>query len=381
MISKINKKNRPAIPEHIKLKLWVLSGGRCEFPGCNKYLWRDGLTLSEDNFSHMAHIVAAAPKGPRGNCILSAEMVKDFDNLMLVCFDHSKQVDGKNKENYSVEELQKYKQLHENRIRRQTELKPNATTTVLRFMANIGDRPVKIALSDAHQAILPLFPSDDRGILMDFTNRPGRGGPNFWESFADEIKIRIEKELAEANDRTRPEHISVFALGPIPLLIILGKCIGNSISGDLFQRHRDTENWKWKLEDGNNFEYQIRETKGVDTNNVALVISLSGKVHEDEVYRLFENRPHFYEILIESPNPGFLSQKSRLLTFREIYRSLLSQIRDRHGGGIIVHLFPAIPAPVAVLCGRELLPKSDPQMIIYDNEKDQGGYVPILKIN
>jgi hypothetical protein len=83
MISKINKKNRPAIPEHIKLKLWVLSGGRCEFPGCNKYLWRDGLTLSEDNFSHMAHIVAAVPGGPRGNHILSAEMVKDSDACLL----------------------------------------------------------------------------------------------------------------------------------------------------------------------------------------------------------------------------------------------------------------------------------------------------------
>jgi hypothetical protein len=381
MISKINKKNRPAIPEHIKLKLWVLSGGRCEFPGCNKYLWRDGLTLSEDNFSHMAHIVAATPGGPRGDRILSAEMAKDFDNLILVCFDHSKQVDGINKDNYSIEELQKYKQSHEDRIRRQTELYPNATTTVLRFIANIGDRPVKIALSDAHQSILPFFPFDDRGILMDFTNRPGRGGQNFWESFADEIKVRVDRELTDANDRARPEHISIFALGPIPLLIVLGQSIGNTISCDLFQRHRDTENWKWKLEDGNSLEYQTREFKGVDTNDVALVISLSGKVHEDEVYKVFENRPHFYEIFIESPNPGFLSQKSRLSKFRDIYRSLLSQIRDRHGVAAVMHLFPAIPAPVAVLCGRELLPKSDPKMIVYDHEKNQGGYVPILRIN
>jgi hypothetical protein len=270
---------------------------------------------------------------------------------------------------------------HDYIIIRQTELYPNATTTVLRFIANIGDRPVKIALSDAHQSILPFFPFDDRGILMDFTNRPGRGGQNFWESFADEIKVRVDRELTDANDRARPEHISIFALGPIPLLIVLGQSIGNTISCDLFQRHRDTENWKWKLEDGNSLEYQTREFKGVDTNDVALVISLSGKVHEDEVYKVFENRPHFYEIFIESPNPGFLSQKSRLSKFRDIYRSLLSQIRDRHGVAAVMHLFPAIPAPVAVLCGRELLPKSDPKMIVYDHEKNQGGYVPILRIN
>ena len=216
---------------------------------------------------------------------------------------------------------------------------------------------------------------------MDFTNRPGRGAQNFWESFADEIRARVARELADGNDRARPEHISIFALGPIPLLLVLGKSIGNTISGDLFQRHRDTENWKWKLEDGNSLDYQTREVKGVDSNNVALVISLSGKVHEDEVYKVFEKKPDFYEISIESPNPGFLSHKSRLSKFRDVYRNLLSLIRDRHGEEAVIHLFPAIPAPVAVLCGRELLPKSDPKMIVYDNEKDQGGYLPILRIN
>ncbi|MCX6753994.1 MAG: hypothetical protein NTV03_02995 [Candidatus Nomurabacteria bacterium] len=59
------------IPQDVKLKLWVLSGGRCEFPGCNEYVWRDGLTLQEDNFSHMAHIVSDSPGGPRGDDELS----------------------------------------------------------------------------------------------------------------------------------------------------------------------------------------------------------------------------------------------------------------------------------------------------------------------
>ena len=32
------KKKRPAIPENVKRELWIKSGGRCEFRGCNKYL-------------------------------------------------------------------------------------------------------------------------------------------------------------------------------------------------------------------------------------------------------------------------------------------------------------------------------------------------------
>ena len=33
------KKKRPAIPENVKRELWIKSGGRCEFRGCNK--WSD----------------------------------------------------------------------------------------------------------------------------------------------------------------------------------------------------------------------------------------------------------------------------------------------------------------------------------------------------
>jgi len=373
--------NRPSIPDNIKLKLWVLSGGRCEFPGCNEYIWRDGLTLKEDNFAHMAHITAFSPDGPRGDIELSEEMAKDFDNLMLVCVKHSKLIDGRNHGDYLKEDLQGYKKAHEDRIRRQTDLQPNHKTTVLRFMANIGDRAVTVPVSDAYHAILPKFPADDRGILLNFTDRPGRGKENFWKSCADDIVTQVERGLASGNDREQPSHISIFALGPIPLLMKLGHAVGNTISADLYQRHRDTENWEWKPENDEPFDYNVREALEKDSKDIALVLSLSGKIHEDEVYKVFQNRPHLYEISIESPTPSFLSQKSRLEKFREKYRSLLSMIRDKHGGDVKIHLFPAIPAPVAVLCGRELLPKSDPTLVVYDHEKDKDGFIPILTIN
>ncbi len=375
------KQRRPNIPDPVKLKLWVLSGGRCEFPGCNEYVWRDGLTLKEDNFAHMAHMIAASPDGPRGDEVLSSEQAADFNNLMLVCLRHSKLIDGKNRTEYPLEELQRYKQSHEDRIRRQTELRPEMTTMVLRFMANIGDRPVKIGLLQAHNAILPRFPGDDRGILMDYTNRPGRGEANYWASFASDISTQVSRELMAGHDRPRPDHISVFAIGPIPLLIQLGQSIGNTISADIYQRHRDTESWNWKPNGEEDFQYRLVESAGEDEKNVAIVLSLSGKIHDEEFLKLFPVRPHVYKIEIDDPNPGFLDRRSRLSKFRDVYRALLGKVRDRHGGGAIIHLFPAIPAPVAVACGRELLPKSDPKLIVYDNEKDNGGFVPTLNIN
>lgn len=369
------------IPNDVKLKLWVLSGGRCEFPGCNEYVWRDGLTLQEDNFSHMAHIVADSPNGPRGDEELSPEMAKDFDNLMLVCINHSKLVDGKNKANYSIQDLQQYKKSHEGRIRLQTDLQPDHKTTVLRFVANIGDRSVVVPVSDAYHAILPKFPADDRGIFIDLTNRAGRGEESFWTSCADDIVRQISRELSEGNDRACPNHISIFALGPMPLLMKLGNAVGNTISTDLYQRHRDTEDWHWKPESNELFEYNSREVLEPEGDDVAVVLSLSGKIHEEEVYKVFSKKPHLYEISIDSPTPGFLTEKSRLKKFKERYRELLSLIRDRHGKDVKIHLFPAVPAPIAVLCGKELLPKSDPSVVVYDNEKDKGGFIQILTIN
>ena len=369
------------IPQDVKLKLWVLSGGRCEFPGCNDYVWRDGLTLQEDNFAHMAHIIADSPGGPRGDLELSEEMAKDFDNLMLVCLKHSRLVDGKNKTDYTIEDLRQYKKNHEDRIRLQTDLQPNNTTTVLRFMANIGDRAVNVPVKDTHHAILPKFPADDRGIVLNFTNRPGRGEESYWKSCAEDIVKQVERELTDGNDRPRPNHISIFALGPIPLLMKLGNAIGNTIAVDLYQRHRDTENWEWKSENEDPFEYTIREAPASSSKDVAIVLSLSGKIHEDEVYKKFSQRPYLYEISIDSPSPAFLNQKSQLEKFRKRYRELLSQIRTSHGEDVNIHLFPAVPAPIAVLCGRELLPKSDPSVTVYDHEKDKGGFIQIFAIN
>ncbi len=79
------KTKRTKIPEWTKLKLWVLSGGRCEFSGCNNYIWRDGLTLQEDNFAEMAHIIAQSSDGPRGNKKLSLHQAIDFENLIMLC--------------------------------------------------------------------------------------------------------------------------------------------------------------------------------------------------------------------------------------------------------------------------------------------------------
>src|ERR1051326_7959906 len=69
------------IPERTKVLLAVRAGGRCEFDGCNNYLFEHPLTLQTGNFSQLAHIVAFSPRGPRSRAPLPPKLLNTESNL------------------------------------------------------------------------------------------------------------------------------------------------------------------------------------------------------------------------------------------------------------------------------------------------------------
>ncbi|MCJ7457496.1 MAG: SAVED domain-containing protein [candidate division Zixibacteria bacterium] len=376
-----NKYGRPNIPSETVLKLWAVTAGRCEFLGCNKPLWRDDLTWKEANFSHIAHIISYSPSGPRGDKIQSKKLEKEFSNLMLVCLKHHKLIDSKKYvDKYPAELLKSYKEQHEKRIGIQTSKQKDMVTTVLIFKANIGDRKVHIAFDEACEAIEPKFPSDGKPIDLDFTGFSGDGSKNYWMTLQQEIMGKVKLNLDSGN---RPNHLSIFALGPIPLLVQLGRSVGNTISADIYQHHRHTEDWKWKTNNqSSKFKYIVKRRQiNSRSKKIALMLSLSGKVHLSEVKDLLHKNIPLYEVTIKKPSTSFLKSKAQLLQFQRTYRDLLTEIRTRHGSNCEVHLFPAVPAPIAVVCGRELLPKIDPPLFVYDNNKEKGGFKYTLTIN
>lgn len=372
-------KKRLSIPTKTQLKLWVCSGGMCEFYGCDEFLLRDDLTLREDNFSNIAHIIAHSPDGPRGDAVLSPKLAKDFSNLMLMCAKHHKLIDGGNSHDFSVDLLKQFKSDHEQRIRTLSRIRGDAKTTVLRFKANIGKRKVEVPMSQVYEAVLPKYPSDEKGILIDLSTLDAEG-QGFYKTAVEEIKKQVHSFLTVGNDERKIQHLSIFALGPIPLLIQLGHVISNSIPADLYQRHRSTDSWKWLEEGKDGFKYAIRR-QGVSekSKKVALVLSLSGKVHKQEVVDVLGKDVALYEITTTEPNTAFLRSKDRLEMFREVYRKVLAEIRASHGK-CDIHLFPAIPAPIAVVCGRELIHRADPHVRVYDLDGN-GKFVEKLKIN
>ena len=65
--------------------LWAISGGRCEYEGCNTPLYMDILTKKKYNKAYIAHIVADSLDGPRGDPERSEKLANEISNLMLLC--------------------------------------------------------------------------------------------------------------------------------------------------------------------------------------------------------------------------------------------------------------------------------------------------------
>ena len=372
---------RRKIPEFSRLLLLVRSGGRCEFDGCKEYLLEHHLTLTAGIFSQMAHIVAFKSDGPRGKSTPRPSDINDVSNLMVLCPRCHKLIDD-DPSRYRRKTLEEDKRRHEDRIRHVTGLGPDLKTTIVQLKANIGGQAVAIPAPQVTEAVAPRYPTDLRGFVIDLTNIHGDDAA-FLQTAAQNIKREVERLFAPGMEVTKTRHVSLFALAPIPLLVYLGRQLGNKIPVDLYQRHRDTEDWTWKTT-GPPVAYEFRQLRsGTDRSKVALVLSLSGIIRQENLPLSIDGRFFVYEIALAgvTPSPTFLRTREDLAKFKDAYQAALRVIMRDHGILTVIHLFPAVPAPIAVLCGRELLPKVDPALLVYDYDKAKGGFTPALEVN
>ena len=380
-----SKITRETVPPHTRLKLWVKSAGRCEFNGCNEPVWRNNLTLSDGNFADVVHIIAASKDGPRGGEESENQQI-DYSNLMLMCKRCHKEIDD-NPERYSAKTLGEWKWKHEDRIQIQTRYTSDIhKSTVLLFMVNINERLSSIKPEVYHNAMSPKFPVDEKGIRIAIDDFDGRNNHETWKVFATQIQRKIEKHFEEGIDEEEIKHLSVFALGPMPLLMYLGKCIGDTISADLYQKHRkitDTNHaWSWRPEE---LETETRFIVNPihinkDSKNVGIVLSLSAKISSERYVKLVKDNYSIYEITIENPSLYFLKSPKQIEEFSRKYRELLNDIQSNHGDTCNIFIIPAVPAPIAVECGRVLLPKSDPEIFACEYD-EKNGLRTVLKIN
>lgn len=379
--SPLRKLNHRKITLTVTLGLVAASGGRCQFRGCNDLLFQHHVTSEAGVFAERAHICAFREAGPRGLDGVRPEDIDSFENLMLLCARCHKLVDD-NPAQYTRADLQQFKAEHEKRIRWVTGLGPEVQTTVLQVKARIGASVVDISQAEIFDALPPRYPAGPSTVI-DLTGVGNERGGSFYAAAYEAIQGDVQRLYAKGSEIERSKHLSVFGLAPMPLLVGLGASLSNKVQTDFYQCHRD-RSYRWTWSKGQpTVQYTVECLReGTSADKVALVLSLSGAIdlaalpaHIDDGYSL-------YGISLRDavPNTGFLRQRDDLDEFRKVYRELLALLRKKHPAARELHVFPAVPAPVAIACGFDLLPKVDPVLVVYDNVQTEGGFVERLKV-
>lgn len=375
------KEKRPAIPPAVQLKLWIRSGGRCQL--CNEVVYEDGFTLKEVNWSNIAHIISCSPNGPRGHKTLSKKLAQDYSNLMLMCSKHAKLIDTKPYVvKYPVEKLKLIKDEHEKRIETLTAITNEAQTYPLIIQSNIGEIPVEINFKEVEVGITEnrMYPKD-KPFLINLTGDISDGTADYYNSKALIITEKIKAFLDKFNDLSERQHISIFPIALMPLLVHLGKEIGDKHSIQLFQHHRSPSSWVW-LDEEVNKEYIIDRPNSIESSKeVYLKIALSDSIGTDKINTLGKISKNIYQIRIENPTTRFLTNRVLVPKFDAIYRQVLNEIQLIHGHDCTIHLLLAVPAPIAVQCGLSLLSRKDPAIWAYDYDKKHGGFIKALRVN
>lgn len=386
-----SRRTRPTEPE--RLKVWVRSGGHCAI--CHRYLLESEINAEFVRLGELAHIVAQAEseRAPRGVDELSAEARDLADNLMLLCAHCHNDIDkGSQARRLSADWLRSLKASHERRIREATELAAREETVVLRLVGNIRGASAEIGALEAVDAVnalvdrrpVLLFDPNRGGPEIDLRQLPGEEHPTesgYYESACAKIDQILSERLAPAVERGEVPHLSVFGFARIPLLVYFGSRLDDTISTEIFQRHRTTESWRWTPDaDNSRFTFRSQATPCEDQPTEAvLVVNVSGTVSKHDLPDELARLPRFFiEPVNGEPNRDAVRTQASRDSFHDAMSALLGHIESSYKSIARLHLFAAAPVSAAIILGRSVGWGFHPELLVYDAVPD--GYSPALEV-
>lgn len=372
------------IKDAVRYMLWGRSAGRCQFDGCNKAVWKSEVTQEILNLAEAAHIYSFNEGGPRGNEGINLDLINDTENLLLVCRGCHKLIDDRGTEyRYQVDLLRSWKRSHEDRIELVTEIAPNKKSHVILYGAAIDNVDISVDVNQASNAMFPRrYPADRHPILLGTVGQADRDSePDFWTTQARALKRNFQQRVAERLQAGQIQHLSVFALAPQPLLILLGTLLVDLVDADIYQRHREPNpSWSWP-DHSKAVDFQVHRPEHPLAGTVpVLVLSLSANVGRERIIPSVKGTPEIWEVTADGPNNDIIKSPTDLSNFRKTVRPVFDEIKLIHGQNTPLHIFPAAPASCSVELGRIRMPKAHQPWIIYDQNNRAKRFIPVLQI-
>lgn len=371
---------KTTIPQKTQSALWARAGGRCQYRGCNEDLVGDLISGREDaTFGFIAHIVGDSAEGPRGDAVRSTQLARSLENLMLMCATHHKLIDVVDVDGHSESVLLAMKAEHESRIQVVTAIDEDRASHVIRFGANIGANEALVSTKAIFAAMPPdHHPASGQTIDLELVGCAYQDEePAYWIFQRDNLRRQFEAKVRGRVERQEVRHLSVFALAPQPLLIELGRLLCDIVPATVRQRHREPATWAWQA-DQPGITFTVSPPVSAP-GHVALKLGISATITDERITKLLGENAAIWSVTVAEPHNDILRRAEDQAVFRKLMRSLFDRIKAEHGEDTILHVFPAMPASLAVELGRVWMPKSDVPMIIYDNRR-AAGFVQTITI-
>ena len=377
---------RGHIKESVRNALWARTAGRCTI--CNRRLLGDQRTYMHSVLlAELAHNIGATggDGSPRSKDAENVDDTEAEENLLLLCHDCHKIIDNPDHiDFFPPEKLRQIKESFERRVEMVTENGGLTRTAALRVGCLIRG---SLAMASQREIAETLLAVNYLGLVEtqrsgDFTCRinGSAGGLGFWDAAQQSINDTIA-QVRQAVDTGDVEHISVFAIAPVPLLIYLGWHLDDKTPTRLFQKHRDQFiGWSWS-DQGDPVEFDIvASEQDASAEDVALVCALTSEVDRAALPPAVDGTP-----IIEvrparvSPGPNLLSHEQSLANFAEQWRAALAMAEASFPSAKRWHLIASAPVTASIEAGRALVRDIHPPVMLY--ERTDAAYEAVLITN
>lgn len=196
--------------------------------------------------------------------------------------------------------------------------------------------------------------------------------PDEWRLAADQQRLIVREAIDKSRDLL--PRFAVFSLAPIALATHLGFLFSDRVEVRAFQFDRDCSKWSWPTNDDETVQIStagIPSTPVQDTCEVALRISISARVSEADAKAAAPAAEHHVELHVPDPSKTWLRSGTRLRAATKQIRATLEALRDRFPACSKIHVFAAVPTPVAIALGQAVNPRMDPPVALYEYSRQR----------
>lgn len=187
-----------------------------------------------------------------------------------------------------------------------------------------------------------------------------------------QVAARVQEKLIEdAIERSRAllPKFAVFSLAPIPLAIHLGFLLSDRVDTRLFQFDRDRGSWAWRSKKVSAQPVPVAGLLGTTQSqpvDAVVRVSVSARVTPAVTSKIVRGQPVQFDIAVKNPDVAWLTSSSQVAQVALAFRAVLANIRAHLPRCRRVHLFAAVPAPVALSLGQAINPRMNPPVHLYE---------------